>query len=322
MMTHDPFELLCLYEDRGWALVPIGAGQKRPTTKGWPDRRFQLGDLDPNGNFGVIMGPHSADLVDADLDCEEAIDLAPLYLPRTGARFGRASKPLSHWLYGAVGARFEAIVDPMNGHTLLELRADGRHAGAHQTLFPPSIADDERRVWDGDAIDPVTVDHRVLRLCMARLAIGCLVLRYVFEHAARRPGPGLPQILWEYDHQLGRPAYRWLNQPDPDAPRRSPKHQRERSELDVKLDELARAIPNDFGWHQWNTVGMAFFHESKGSQEGYVAFDDLSAKHPKYDPEAVRERWANWRRSPPNRVGMGTLIHLARQAGWKPARAS
>jgi Bifunctional DNA primase/polymerase, N-terminal len=131
MIPTDPFELLCLYEDKGWALVPIRAGEKRPTTKGWPSRRFGIGDLDPNGNFGVILGARSVYLVDADLDCEEAISLAPLYLPDTGARFGRASKPLSHWLYVATDSRFEAFVDPVSGDTLLEIRADGRDGGAH-----------------------------------------------------------------------------------------------------------------------------------------------------------------------------------------------
>jgi Primase C terminal 2 (PriCT-2) len=63
---------------------------------------------------------------------------------------------------------------------------------------------------------------------------------------------------------------------------------------------------------------MAFFAASNGSEEGYVAFDDLSAKSPKYDPHAVRERWNNYRRSPPTRIGIGSLVHLARQSGWRP----
>jgi hypothetical protein len=323
LISPDRFELLYAYEDRGWSLVPVPAGLKRAVLKDWPNRQFGLGDFGNGENVTIRLGQRSGALVDVDLDCEEAIELADLYLPLTGATFGRASKPRSHRLYVAAGAKFETFADPVARCTLLELRADGRDGGAHLTLAPPSIADGERREWCGDTIAPAVVNPRVLRLCMARLAIGCLVLRYVSEHAARHPGPDLPRILWEFDHELGRPAFRWLGQPDPDALRRSPKPQRERTELDVKLGELARVIPNNFDWHAWNSVGMAFFAASGGSEEGFVAFDDVSAKSPKYDPHAVRERWANYRRSPPTRIGMGTLVHLARQAGWKPtARAS
>ena len=29
-------------------------------------------------------------------------------------------------------------------------------------------------------------------------------------------------------------------------------------------------------------------------------------------------RWRHYHRSPPSRIGLGTLIHLAREAGWRP----
>jgi Primase C terminal 2 (PriCT-2)/Bifunctional DNA primase/polymerase, N-terminal len=314
-------ELLCRYEDHGWSLVPVPAGLKGAALKDWPNRRFGLADFGNGENVAIKLRRRSAGLVDVDLDCEEAIELADLYLPQTGATFGRPSKPRSHRLYVAPGATFETFADPVARATLLELRADGRDGGAHLTLVPPSIADGERREWC-DAIEPATVDHRVLRLCVARLAIGSLVLRYVSEHAARRPGPDLPRILWEFDHELGRPTYRWLAKPDPDAPQQYPRRRAEQDPHDIDLAEIVKAIPNDCDWHEWNRIGMAIFAASKDRGDGQVIFDDFSAKSPKYDPHAVEERWRNFRRSPPTRIGMGTLVHLARQAGWNPARAS
>ena len=309
------------YMRRGWKIVPVPAGQKGPIIKGWPNRDFGLGDFDDGSNVAIRLGQHSGSMVDCDLDCEEAIELAPLYLPETGAIFGRKSKPRSHWLYVSPGAKFETFIDPIGQQTLLELRSDGRDGGAHLTLAPPSIADVERREWYGD-IKPAAFDSRALRICMARLAIGCLTMRYVSEYAARRPGPDLLNILWELDHELGRPAYRWLGKPTPDAPRWSPKPRHERTERDIALGELARVIPNSADWHEWNRIGMAFYTASNGSNEGFIAFDDWSAKSPKYNPRAIEERWKNYRRSPPSRIGMGTLVHLAHQAGWRPARAS
>jgi len=310
------------YLPRQWRIVPVPAGQKRPIIKGWPNRDFGLADFDDGSNVAIRLGQHSGGLVDCDLDCEEAIELAPLYLPETRAIFGRRSKPRSHWLYLAAAATFETFIDPIAQQTLLELRADGRDGGAHLTLVPPSIADGERREWHSETVEPAVFPGRALRICMARLAVGSLVMRYVSEYAAHRPGPDLLNILWEFDHELGRPAYHWLGKPTPDAPRYVPKPRPELTERDVALRELARVIPNNADWHEWNRVGMAFYTASSGSDEGFIAFDDWSAKSTKYDRYAVKERWKNYRRSPPARIGMGTLIHLAHLAGWRSERAS
>lgn len=58
-----------------------------------------------------MLGTPSGGLVDVDLDSPEAVCLAPHVLPETGATFGRASKPRSHFLYivpEAVGVNGEA----------------------------------------------------------------------------------------------------------------------------------------------------------------------------------------------------------------------
>jgi hypothetical protein len=120
-------------------------------------------------NIAVILGPASGELVDSDLDCPEALALADLYLPPTRAVFGRGSKPRSHRLFIAPGAVYESFADPLTGNTLIELRAAGRDGGAHLTLFPPSIADGERREWDGEVIAPAVVDAAVLRTAAAWL---------------------------------------------------------------------------------------------------------------------------------------------------------
>ena len=157
---------------------------------------------------------------------------------------------------------------------------------------------------------------------MAWLAIGCLVMRHVSEYAARRPGPDLVSLLWEADPALGRPAYRWLGQPAPDEPRRHPKPRAGMSNDELRLAEVVAAIPNNFDWNEWNRVGLAIYAASDGGEEGFIAFDDLSARSPKYDPHAVRERWGNYRRSPPRRIGIGTLVHLARENGWRRRAAA
>jgi hypothetical protein len=310
------------YARRGWRVVPIPPGQKAAVMPGWPEFRVTPEDLPQlfgrGENIGVILGAASGELADIDLDCPEALALAPLYLPATGAVFGRASKPQSHRLYIALGAVYEAFADPLSD-MLIELRARGRTGGAHQTLLPPSVADGECREWHGDIIAPAVIEALVLRTAAAWLGIGCLVMRYVGETAARNPRPDLPSLLWEADHALGRRASDWLGLLHPDAPRRYPRPHRKLSPDDLDFEAMIAAIPNDFDWAGWNSIGMAIYAASGGSEDGFIAFDHFSARSPNYQPHAVVERWRNYGRSPPNRTGIGKVIGLALAAGWRPS---
>jgi hypothetical protein len=311
------------YKRRGWALALIPANDKAPRTRGWDNDDPSLvkaeRHLERGGNIGLILGPRSCEAVDVDLDCSEALTLAPLYLPATEATFGRPSKPQSHRLYVAPGATYESFGDPPRDgkNTLIELRAAGREGGAHQTLIPPSVADGEHREWHGDIIAPAVVEAVALRTAVAWLAIGCLVMHYVSETAARDPGPNLLSLLWEFDHVAGRRAYDWLGFPHPDTPRRYPRPRREMTQAELDLAALVSKIPNDCDWHTWNAIGLAIF-AVESSDHGLTMFDDFSAKSPKYDPHSVQERWRNYRRSPPSRTGIGKLIALRRAAGWRP----
>src|SRR5260370_1189416 len=81
----------------------------------------------------------SSGLTDIDLDCPEAIALAPYILPATDAVFGRQSKPASHFLYttalaGVVNKAAQRFKDPMPNAMMVELRIGG--AKGAQTVFP------------------------------------------------------------------------------------------------------------------------------------------------------------------------------------------
>ena len=130
----------------------------------------------------------------------------------------------------------------------------------------------------------------------------------------------------------GKGKYRWLNQnPVADAPQwlidlckedvieRQPN---EDKQADPKLVAAAMAIiPNDdLDWESWNSIGMACWAATGGSDEGLEAFDQMSQKsEDKYNPTETMKRWQGYFRSPPSRIGFGTLHHLADQAspGWR-----
>jgi hypothetical protein len=157
---------------------------------------------------------------------------------------------------------------------------------------------------------------------MAYLAVACLVARHISRHAAERPSPELPRLLWEWDPNLGRRAYQWLGQPSPDAACRTVRSHPANTRRGFDLAEIVEAIPNDLDWIGWNKIGLAIYAACDGSEQGFVIFDDWSAKSPKYQSHTVEERWRNYRRSPPNRIGMGSLVYLARQYGWTPRAQS
>jgi hypothetical protein len=73
-------------------------------------------------------------------------------------------------------------------------------------------------------------------------------------------------------------------------------------------------------WVEWNNFGMAVWRASGGSHEGFEEFDKWSQQSPKYDSEETLFRWRHYFDSPPDKLGFGTLVYLARlsRPGWKP----
>lgn len=163
------------YIRRGWYPVPIPAGGKKPALAAWQKLRLQERELEEafpeEGNIGIILGEPSGGLVDVDLDCPEALELADEFLPPTLAITGRPSKPRSHRWYIADGARTIQYRDPVTREMLVELRSTGG-----QTLVGPSIHP-EGEAYEPLAGDPATVSAALLTDSVAALARAILQRR-------------------------------------------------------------------------------------------------------------------------------------------------
>ena len=187
-----PLDVARAYLARGWQPLPLPARSKAPTVQGWSRLRLTAPELaDHFGgaprNVGVLLGEPSGGLVDVDLDSPEALALAERLLPLTASRFGRPSKPRSHWLYVAQPLpQTEAFMDAGGegaahpGGMLVELRATGA-----QTVFPPSLhPSGESVAWVEDG-EPARVTGAELRAHVARLAAAALLARYWPRRGAR-----------------------------------------------------------------------------------------------------------------------------------------
>ncbi|MCA9309574.1 MAG: bifunctional DNA primase/polymerase, partial [Phycisphaerales bacterium] len=116
------------------------------------------------GNIGLLLGTPSGGLVDIDLDCVEAVELAPQFLPPTVTVTGRPSRPRSHWWYVCPDAITVKHKDPVSGAMIVELRSTGS-----QTVVGPSTHPDDEP-YDRLIGDPAVVDTETLADAVAALA--------------------------------------------------------------------------------------------------------------------------------------------------------
>ena len=82
-----------------------------------------------------------------------------------------------------------------------------------------------------------------------------------------------------------------------------------------RIAKALREIPNGDNiedWNDWSDIGLAVWGASNGSEIGLAAFDEWSKKSPKYNEATTKEKWDHYATSPPDRIGMGTLVYLAR----------
>ncbi len=133
---------------RGWCVVPIPRGKKRRAFPNGQDLRIKESEVedyfDDDSNIGVLLGEPSDNLIDIDLDCEEAIFLAPFFLPSTGRVHGRKTKRASHYWYHAERSPEPKKFSDADGTCLVELRSTGQ-----QTVIAPSIHPSREQIrWE------------------------------------------------------------------------------------------------------------------------------------------------------------------------------
>ena len=135
----------------------------------------QLDQFKEFANVNIATGGDSL-IVDVDLDCPEALELADAFLNPTGMEFGRESTPRSHRLY--------KVIDLTKKHTrvfwdfkqkeksmLVEMRAN-----KHYTMCGGQYDNQEKVVWTKYEA-PIEITYDTLHKQLAKLAVACVIRR-------------------------------------------------------------------------------------------------------------------------------------------------
>ena len=178
-----PTDMAKAYMDHGLMLVPEVYGSTKPRNSGWVTATVNESNFVENfpsandWNIGFRTGAEGNGFHDVDLDCLEAVQLAPSFLPETGWVFGRPSNPRSHYVYKVTdGSTPTKKLVGLDGDVLVELRGD-----RSKTTAPPSYKAEPNEHVRWDVFDnengPAEVSLEELKKAVALLAIASILLR-------------------------------------------------------------------------------------------------------------------------------------------------
>ena len=190
------------YVAAGYRVVPCGWKTKKPSLPNWPALRLDEAGLvqyfSKPTNIGILLGEPSGWLVDVDLDCPEAVEMAGQYLPATPAITGHAGRPGSHWWFRSQNATTTKHHDPATRAMLVEIRSTGA-----QTVVGPGTHPDggAYEVLTGQ---PAVVPFEELSAAVARLVAAILERRHGPKATTVAQPRPLSNALAIHDHDQAR----------------------------------------------------------------------------------------------------------------------
>jgi P4 family phage/plasmid primase-like protien len=174
-------QLLTAYEEFGYKLVKVDRELKKPNYAKWQLKTIPSDEIRrwvaSGGNIGIQVGEVSNWLCAVDLDCPEAQNLAPQFLPDTlkSGKQGNAS----HWWYQSAGAGFAQFSDT-DQEVLIDLKASANGAG-HQVVVAPSVHPAKGPYEWIDGFNPsriAEIPAKELTARVRRLALAVLIERH------------------------------------------------------------------------------------------------------------------------------------------------
>lgn len=162
------------YSPLGMEVMPVKYRGKEPVLQKWQKRDLDSGLLSEHFarpcNLGVRLGKDG--LVDIDLDCREAVMLAPYFLPPTNFIYGRRSNPESHYFYFVDSAMKTRHYKDASGKMLCEIRSQGA-----QSVVPPSMHPDNESYEFVSNSEVAKVTSEKLGEAVDRLAAAVIIVK-------------------------------------------------------------------------------------------------------------------------------------------------
>lgn len=87
-----------------------------------------------------------------------------------------------------------------------------------------------------------------------------------------------------------------------------------------EIKDMLSCLSPDMDYHDWVKVGMAIHAATDGS--GVKIWDDWSRGGQEYKENECDRKFHSFGKYSGNTIGMGTLVKMARAAGWEPAQDS
>lgn len=300
---------ICNWDD---ASIPLAARGKRPLDSGWqhqsrlnpPRAAVAVPTLDQL-NTGILadgLRPFDIDINDPDLAGRVRAIIFQM-LGFASARFrsdsGRSlvlyraadGEPTKRVLAGKLG-KVEVL-----GHGQ-QFVAFGTHASGADLYWHP----DAPGIEVLDSLIPVTEEQ----VTEVFAAIAPLIEAELVVNRRATPGNGADHAPPDYEGAASAQGAKTSDELAADDP--------------LLLISALQAIPNSAAepanWDVWNECGMALWAGTGGSPLGRQAWHAWSARHPSYDPKHTQERWDHYFRSPPTRIGAGSIYYRAERHGW------
>lgn len=285
----------------GYDLLPIKRGTKRPAVTNWTKTDFNAKGF-KRKHSGAGIGVKGAKTPGVDFDiadeevCRQMVDWCHRNIGRAPSRIGRpprnllvyrSSKPLRR-------SRSTAYRSPDSAINQIELIGDGGQFVAY-AIHPGT---DLPYTWPKREL----TDLPAADLCEITQVHVDALFRH-FDQVAVAAG-------WTRIEPVARLKERKPRQPA--------------SELTAKIRELRAAmsaIPiQPESYDRWLKIGMALYHATGGSDEGFELWDRWSSKGDKYHPDEMDAKWQSFGRASPGAVlGAKTIFAEADKAdrSWR-----
>src|SRR5215217_8849514 len=181
--TDRDTRLLEYYVNEGIKLVRLDGRTRRPIDNDWQRTTIPLEDVERHvsrrGGVGWQCGEASGWISAVDNDWQEAMQLAPRFLPDT-LRSAKGHEEPSHYIYRSPGLGFHTFRG-LDGSEIISLKASNNGRG-HQIVVDPTIHPDKGPYHFVGGYNPAAVaevNKRELRKRVGMLAVAALVARHL-----------------------------------------------------------------------------------------------------------------------------------------------